>query len=191
MGSETTKHENYFLNSDNKYEECFQGCATCNSKGTDISNTKCLTCDNANYYYHLVDDSTQCYHKDSQIDKYYFNGDKFSKCFLGCLTCQQYGTSASDTQCNSCDKTNNYFPLEDNPQQCYYKTNTPNKYFFDTDTNGIILVNNSVFYCQQSNYGLVNAKGNSKVILKNNLKEAYSLPSNVVETGCTVVDEWI
>ena len=132
--SETTKHENYFLNSDNKYEECFQGCATCNSKGTDISNTKCLTCDNANYYYHLVDDSTQCYHKDSQIDKYYFNGDKFSKCFLGCLTCQQYGTSASDTQCNSCDKTNNYFPLEDNPQQCYYKTNTPNKYFFDTDT---------------------------------------------------------
>lgn len=64
-------------------------------------------------------------------------------------------------------------------------------YFFDTDTNGVILVNNSVFYCQQSSYGLVNAKGNSKVILKNNLKEAYSLPSNVVETGCTVVDEWI
>ena len=114
-------------------------------------------------------------------------------CSIGIVSMHTYGTiqcvnTSLDYNFTAVKATNNGKVIISNS----HIENTKDKgYFFDTDTNGIILVNNSVFYCQQSNYGLVNAKGNSKVILKNNLKEAYSLPSNVVETGCTVVDEWI
>lgn len=114
-------------------------------------------------------------------------------CSIGIVSMHIYGTiqcvnTSLDYNFTAVKATNNGKVIISNS---HIESTKDKGYFFDTDTNGIILVNNSVFYCQQSNYGLVNAKGNSKVILKNNLKEAYSLPSNVIETGCTVVDEWI
>ena len=114
-------------------------------------------------------------------------------CSIGIVSMHTYGTiqcvnTSLDYNFTAVKATNNSKVIVSNS---HIESTKDKGYFFDADTNGIILVNNSVFYCQQSSYGLVNARGNSKVILKNNLKEAYSLPSNVVETGCTVMDEWI
>ena len=113
-------------------------------------------------------------------------------CSIGIVSMHNYGTvqcvnTSLDYNFTAVKATNNSKVIVSNS---HIESTKDKGYFFDADTNGIILVNNSVFYCQQSSYGLVNARGNSKVILKNNLKEAYSLPSNVAETGCTVVEEW-
>ena len=131
--SAITKPTNYFLNSDLKYEECYTGCATCAQRGTGVSDTKCSSCDTTNDYFPLFDKTTQCYKNDPlvPVDGYYFNVDKFSKCYTGCATCSSFGTSVNDTKCTSCNTAGNYFPLSDDSTQCYYYTNKPNKYYFN------------------------------------------------------------
>ena len=131
--SESTKKNNYFLNADNKYDTCYSGCATCNTKGTDETDTKCLTCDTNNSYFPLVNNTSQCYLNTKHPVGYYFNVNVFSFCYTGCLTCSGYGTSVSDTRCDSCNTAANFFPLVDNANQCYYSTSKINYYYFDTD----------------------------------------------------------
>ena len=122
-----------------KFVKCYNGCLTCSAKGTSVSNTKCDTCDVLSEYYSLTTNIEQCYHKDSKINHYYFICNttdatditcSFEPCHTSCLTCdEQYSTQF--TKCELCDKSNNYFPLEDDETQCHKSDEDVMGYFFN------------------------------------------------------------
>lgn len=64
-------------------------------------------------------------------------------------------------------------------------------YFFESTNHGFIMVTNSVFYCDGSQYGLSKVDGTSKIILKDNMKEHYSMPSNDTADGSVYIENWL
>ena len=135
---DTTKPENYFLNTD-KYEECNLACKKCTTKdATNTSNTLCTEC--ATNYYPIESNTSpplQCYEKDSPPPKYYYGGGSyFEKCDDGCLTCDQKGSqdvTMNNTKCTSCDEDNNYVDFSEGfSGLCYKKTLPFDRYVYST-----------------------------------------------------------
>ena len=133
------------------FKKCYNGCLTCSEKGTSVSNTKCTSCDNSLLYYPLSSNMEQCYHKDTKINHYYYVGDpkfSFEPCHISCLTCnEEYSTQF--TMCDQCDKSNNYFPLEDDATQCHKSNEEVIGYYFNTAQQKFLKCSNACKKCSQ------------------------------------------
>jgi hypothetical protein len=122
--------EGYYFSTDtNKLEKCYDSCSACSGSGdkTKHNCTKCLS-----NFYNLVDDNTQCFTKDSQLEGYYFNtaNNDFEKCFDSCSQCSGPGDTTKDIhQCLTC--RTDFYNLEDSKTQCYSKDASVQTYFFD------------------------------------------------------------
>lgn len=74
---------------------------------------------------------------------------------------------------------------------CHIENTKDKDYFFDIN-NGILIVKNSVFYCNQVTYGLIKVANYGRVILKDNIRESWSMADdNVVGDTVKYVVEWL
>jgi hypothetical protein len=115
---------------------CYVSCKTCTVVGTSQAN-KCLTCLTAENYYPLSDDSTQCYKNTDTVSGYTFDATNsiFAKaCYKSCSTCSGLGTSA-DNKCLTCFINGGYYPTSAGSTQCYLKTDTVPRFYWDASLN--------------------------------------------------------
>ena len=124
--NEDTKPHNYYKTSTDIYDLCKAGCYSCNTKDDTITNTQCLSCNNANSYYRLENETSapfDCYLSTSPPNYFFYNGsDLFYKCDTGCLTCTRSGDkdpSKNNTNCDTCDNTNGYALVTGIEGLCY------------------------------------------------------------------------
>src|SRR5690606_9930145 len=108
-------------------KQCYESCKTCTSKGT-ISDHECTECWSSNNYYPLADNLSNCYLDNENLELYFFDTDKFEKCYKSCKTCSSKGDD-TDHKCLSC--INDYYPLEDVNSMCLNVS--PEGYYFDTN----------------------------------------------------------
>lgn len=109
------------------FYECSQNCATC----TDITNDKCLSCADKNYFkegYNTAGDI--CY--SIPPDDYYLAADGLYKlCDKSCDECLE-----NSTKCISCNYADSYYPMlmidDILSNECYNSKPQPN-FFLDTD----------------------------------------------------------
>ena len=127
--------------------------------------TLTCTCDTDNNYYPVPSDyegDEYCWNKNFMRNFYFFDTSesKFKKCYTGCLTCSQLGTSEKDTKCILCDNTinlptstNSYYPVNNidstdtNNILCIDKDKIIIGYYFNIDTNQFEKCDNSCKYC--------------------------------------------
>ena len=115
------------------FKKCYRSCLTCSEVGDEDDN-KCNNCNEANGFYPLSDNPSQCHHKDEPIEKYYFDSsnNKFFKCRKECLTCKELSTNFADynsldttpnldTKCLKCNTEDDYWPQVNKPTNCLKK----------------------------------------------------------------------
>jgi hypothetical protein len=122
----TTILSNYYY-SNQLFRKCYSSCYQCTSLGVAM-NMLCTSC--LNNYYPLEDNTAQCYLNSDMITNYYFNSNKFSRCMINCKYCTGLGIS-SNHLCTTC--ADNYYPLIDNPSNCYTSNTTLGSYYFSTN----------------------------------------------------------
>ena len=137
------RYDNYFYNSNRQqFENCNEACLQCDKLGNPLN--KCLKCKESNNYFPKEDDPTICLkyvinQPDNDLpEKYYYdpNTKTFRKCQEGCLKCrEQIYANENDTQCVSCDEVNKYYPLFNEPSNCY--SETKEGYYLDKNDNTI------------------------------------------------------
>jgi len=95
-----SKHKNYFLNSNNQFEQCDISCAECETK-----KDNCLECQ-MNYYYINGHKNGTCFsYPLRQYALVNINGESvFSSCFHLCENCNQISRSFLYQQCSKCDE---------------------------------------------------------------------------------------
>ena len=135
--------DKYFFK-DNLFYKCRKECLTCTEYGNidtedtnETKDTKCTKCLIDNYW-PQVDKPSNCIQKDSTNIKRYFafiSYQSWEKCFDGCESCTELGTSIYDTKCNSNSCSNGYTVTEDNSQNCFKKNSRYNNYFYDASNN--------------------------------------------------------
>jgi hypothetical protein len=116
--------DNYYLDANNIYQQCFTSCKSCKVKG-DYTDNKCDSClDN---YYPSVDNMTSCFK--TPLDLYYLDSNNiFQKCYSLCRTCSKGGTD-SDNQCATCIQ--DYYHKIDDTSNCF--TDPIDLYYLDKD----------------------------------------------------------
>ena len=95
-----TIDEGYFLNPSTKlYEPCNEACETCDGE----LNTDCIKCNNKNNFYNIEGElNSNCYNDSTLPSKsFFFNDNKYSKCYELCETCSTYGSKYINN-CISC-----------------------------------------------------------------------------------------
>jgi hypothetical protein len=114
-----------------KLATCYNSCLTCTSQGDSYSH-KCVTCNTAQAYYPLADKPTNCYIVTEKIQYYYFDQLKqsFNRCYTSCFSCDKEGTRLR-TNCLKC--LTGYYPLEDDPSQCFPNTLPIDGYTFNNN----------------------------------------------------------
>ena len=98
--NDSTIDEGYYLNPSTKlYEPCNEACETCDGE----LNTNCIKCNTRNNYYNIEGEPySNCYNESTLPSKsYFFNNDKYSKCYELCETCSIYGSKFINN-CISC-----------------------------------------------------------------------------------------
>ena len=95
-----SKHKNYFLNSNNQFEQCDISCSECETK-----KDNCLECQ-MNYYYINGHKNGTCFsYPLRQYALVNINGESvFSSCFHLCENCNQISRSFLYQQCSKCDE---------------------------------------------------------------------------------------
>jgi hypothetical protein len=127
----TTRVNKYFIDlANSQFSLCYVLCETCNELGSSDDN-KCLTCKSG--YYKLVDNKTMCHPNSESIPTYYFDQTNsiFNKCYNSCNSCSVAGTKEANN-CITC--LADYYYLENDDSQCYYKDSAVSGYFFDTNS---------------------------------------------------------
>jgi hypothetical protein len=130
----------YYDSSTNMWTQCYQSCSTCSAAGTPTVNS-CVACNPGSagppvvpQYYPREDDTTMCDLQTASISNYYFNTNKFSRCYQSCETCSTNGLGdATDHKCDSCRVSPKYYHLIDQPNMCYLNTDIINGYIFTTN----------------------------------------------------------
>ena len=109
---------------------CATECYNCTAQGTS-DDTKCILCDIDNNYYPLYNKSSQCHHKDSPPDGYFFNEENkvFKPCYDSCKSCYGIGTRDA-SNCRECNT--DYYPLEDDSKRCYKSDEDVNFYYYNS-----------------------------------------------------------
>jgi hypothetical protein len=117
---DTSKPANYIFQF-TIFNKCDTSCATCYNIST-ASGKNCSTC--ANNYYPLEDVTSNCYlqNDSSRPLNYYFNTNKFSKCYQSCGSCTQVGDKNAHN-CATC--ATNYYPLDSDRSKCYFVNGDP------------------------------------------------------------------
>ena len=116
---------------------CYYGCLKCNNYGENDNNMKCTSCDNDNGFYRKKSDTAStefnCYNEHSIGNGFYVEGNEWTECNVACNKCTEFG-EPTNTQCveGKCNINEDYYPVKDNPTQCYLKTESINKLFFDS-----------------------------------------------------------
>ena len=94
-------------------DKCPIECKTCSLDS--IKNNLCISCNNDNQYYYILNDSLntdlyyKCYYKD-EIEKYYYlENNIFKSCYSKCKICNSSGTNENNN-CIEC-KDDNYYEL--------------------------------------------------------------------------------
>ena len=109
--------------------QCYQSCLTCESPST-ADEMNCEECANG---YYKMDGTNNCYNEDDIPENYYFdsNENKYYQCDVACKTC--YGKKLSDvnTNCQTCDKDNDYYPIFGLFTFCKNKNEELENYYFD------------------------------------------------------------
>lgn len=105
--------------------KCDKSCSTCMT-----SKNNCLTCNKAADYYPLTDNVNKCAIKSNSPSGYYFDisTNMHEKCDIACSTCLN-----QKNYCLSCNKNQNYIPLEDKPNNCLSILQIASGYFIDVD----------------------------------------------------------
>jgi hypothetical protein len=118
------KYDNYFLNSNNKFEQCDISCSECETKN------KCLIC-SLHYYYIYGNENGTCFKEPLSnyglvsIDNSIF----FQPCFELCKYCNKITKSYLYQQCSECDELNYTLDIYSyNQSLCIPKDNS-NSYF--------------------------------------------------------------
>ena len=134
-----TKINNYYviIHDDGtcKFDPCPINCTQCSKDS--ISENKCISCNRAEGYYPIQQDSTknnhiECYLKGDKIEGLFFDEKKniFKRCDKACRYCSKQSTSIS-TNCDECAE--NYFPLEESKSKCYHKDENKKGYYLESD----------------------------------------------------------
>ena len=118
---------------------CYESCSVCNREG-DSSNHNCISCNVNNGYFPLESEQTlttahNCYNTVTVPSKYYVDAEHHvcKPCATGCLTCSK-GASGSNTNCDSCDTDEDYYPIEHQESICLLKGSDIKYYYFDLNT---------------------------------------------------------
>ena len=200
--SETTLNGYYYDPIYHKFIPLSGNAASC-SRNSDL--ILICTCDNSNGYYPVPDDyegSDYCWDKNINHNFYFFDNSasKFKKCYIGCLTCSQLGTSEKDTKCILCDNTinlssstNSYYPVIDSPTNtnnilCIDKDTIIIGYYFNTNTNQFEKCDNSCKYC--SNESTSPTTLCSECALNYYSKSTTSSPNLECYLYSTSLDNW-
>jgi hypothetical protein len=148
--STTQTVNNYYYDSlYHKYFPITGNAKTC-SRNADLSLT--CTCDNSIGFYPVPSDyegTDYCWNKNYEYNFYFFDYtlNIFKKCYNGCLTCSQIGTSEKDTKCILCDNSinlstssNSYYPVNNDSTDtnnilCIDKDTIIIGYYFNINTN--------------------------------------------------------
>ena len=156
----------FYSSSYQTWEKCFPGCKFCEKLGTSIYDTKCKNLVTGESYcsdgYSSVEgedslDNKNCFKNDKIYDKYYLNSNKFKKCNVACLLCNELDSTQQKTKCLKCDILSNYFPKEDDPSECYkYDVSTyynqdvypPPYYYYDPNTKTYRKCQEGCLYCK-------------------------------------------
>jgi hypothetical protein len=139
----TTQLDTYYYDSINeRFSKCYQSCLTCQAAGTILANN-CDIC--APGYYPLVDDTSMCYLPTQSVDYHYFDStnNRFGLCQNSCRRCKSDGTTPET--CNNCN--DGYYPLQDDPSQCYLSSDIIDNHFFDSTNSRFSLCYNSCKNC--------------------------------------------
>ena len=117
------------------FEKCFEGCEFCSELGTNIYDTKCGSEKCSENYTNPEDNVYNCFKKNVRYNGYFYDSstNKFRKCNIACLQCDEYSSNEEDTKCLElkCNESENYFPNEDYPSKCYkYDNNNPDNHFY-------------------------------------------------------------
>ena len=110
--------EGYYINNSisNTIDKCYEKCKTCEEKGLNEENMKCLNCDNEKGFY-LLEGKNNCISIDDIKDgEYLDNDDKIiKKCNIACKTCSSkeiLNENGQVTNCDSCNIDGGYYFLD-------------------------------------------------------------------------------
>ena len=129
-------------------DDCYISCKECNETGDEI-NHNCTECDNDKGYYPKKDDDNinNCYNEITIGEGYYLNENEFKKCHIRCLTCDGEGTE-TNTNCLSCDNSNNFHFDPNVEKHCIIFTELPNdNYYLDNSDDKYKLCNQACDTC--------------------------------------------
>ena len=103
----------------------------------DVSCSGCATDDDRNCNacaagYYLKDGTNYCYNEDTIEENYYFSNNKYYKCDEACKTCHGAKSNAN-TNCQTCDTDNNYYPIFGLHTFCINKDVGLENYYYDSD----------------------------------------------------------
>lgn len=112
----------YFDTTLNYYIKCDVSCTSCN-----LNKMNCIQCNISGKYYPKVDNVKSCILSTNPPSGYYFNAQtsKHEFCDNSCMTC------ISIKSCLTC--TLNFYPIENNLNDCRNSSSISNDYFLDYD----------------------------------------------------------
>ena len=131
---------------------CYSTCSDCYEKGN-LSNNKCIECDNEKGYYFKEDENNNCFDKTNIIKGYYFSESQniFKKCNNRCAFCTGEGTETS-SNCIECNNEENYHfdPIKLNHCRKIEELESSN-YYVDINDDTFKLCNDSCLTCYGPN----------------------------------------
>jgi hypothetical protein len=119
--------QNYFFNG-TYYRQCYTQCKSCTGYPTNPSSDMLCEANSCiSWYYPKIDNITSCFEGD--IEKYYFDGSIYQKCYSSCKSCDTTPGNDDNHQCKTC--LYNYYAKADNPSSCF--TGSIDNYYLDGD----------------------------------------------------------
>jgi proprotein convertase subtilisin/kexin type 5 len=113
----------YFDTGSNTFKSCYTRCKRCSVQGTTVDDQKCEACAVGA----LIPNTGNCGKSDETVIGYFYDTDKWTRCWIGCAACNSAGSSTTN-DCTAC--LDGYVKFN---SQCLKKTNLPENYFYKTD----------------------------------------------------------
>jgi hypothetical protein len=133
----------------NAFYKCYNSCVTCTSEGVSTNN-ECIACTDG--YFPLEDKVSQCMpSQNTTMIDYALKDNKYTRtgntiCYDSCIACTSLG-DMMDHKCSVCNI--NYYPLEDDTNNCYQSTETvPGYTFIESRFRKSIQSNNCFVTCE-------------------------------------------
>jgi hypothetical protein len=125
----TTPPAGFFFDATNNvFKSCYTTCKYCSGPSDDAAAQKCEVCKEGA----LVPGTSNCKKSDEAVSGFFWNTDKWTKCWDGCTTCASAG-AVDNHNCSVCADT--YLKLTDAGNTfCYKKTTPPQGYFLKAQT---------------------------------------------------------